>query len=144
MTAHAFRARTPEGPAEVPLNRSILVVEDDAEIRESLQRALEAEGYPTRSAANGAEALRMLMSEGQPGLVFLDLMMPVMSGPELLARMRQEPRLAKVPVVIVSAWVHEAGALRDTQGVLKKPIPLASLLQTAQQYCGAASPDGPS
>lgn len=117
--------------------RPILVVEDDEDIRETLQQVLEAEGYATSGAANGAEALHQLLSDRVPCLVLLDLMMPIMSGPELLVRMRQDPRLVAIPVIIVSAWAQEAEKTSGAQGFLKKPVDLEALLNVAGQYCTA-------
>lgn len=119
--------------------RPILVVEDDEDIRETLQQVLETEGYSTAGAANGAEALGALLSDRMPCLVLLDLMMPIMSGPELLSRMRQDPRLASIPVIIVSAWAQEAEKTSGAQGFLKKPVDLEALLEVAGQFC-ASSP----
>ena len=118
-----------------PSLRPILVVEDDDDIRETLQDVLEAEGYATLAASNGAEALHVLLSGRVPCLILLDLMMPIMSGPELLTRMRQDPRLSSIPVIIVSAWAQEAEKTSGAQGFLKKPVDLEALLHVAAQYC---------
>lgn len=125
----------PEMTSQSHPKRPILVVEDDADIRSTLRQVLEAEGFSTDGAQNGAEALRKLLGDQMPCLVLLDLMMPIMSGPELLARMRQDPRLSSIPVVLVSAWAHEAEATEGAQGFLKKPIDLGALLDVAGRYC---------
>src|SRR3989442_228935 len=83
--------------------KEILIVEDDPDIRESLQVVLETEGYNARTAANGKEGVAALESLEHPCLVLLDLMMPVMNGWEFLAVQRNDERLNKVPVVVVSA-----------------------------------------
>jgi len=116
---------------------SILVVEDDPDISESLRDVLESEGYPVITAANGAEALRSLSELGQPCLIFLDMMMPVMSGDEFLTLLRKQERFSEVPVVIVSAWANETRAARAlSQGFVKKPASVAALLEAAGGFCG--------
>ena len=82
----------------------VLVVDDDADIRESVSDVLTDEGYRVEQASNGAEALVKLADrERPPCLVFLDMMMPVMSGGELLAALARGDRLKNLPVVVVSA-----------------------------------------
>jgi two-component system chemotaxis response regulator CheY len=116
---------------------NILVVEDDRELRESLCHFLEDSGYQTQGAANGAEGLRVLLGDDVPGLVLLDLMMPIMSGTELLDRMRQDPRMQSIPVVLVSAWAKEAVMVHGAQGFLKKPIDPGALLTTVTTHLPA-------
>lgn len=81
----------------------ILVVEDDSDIRETLQQVLELEGYRVATAANGHEGLAALETGERPSLILLDLMMPVMSGAEMLDHLRTDERLADIPVVVVTA-----------------------------------------
>jgi CheY-like chemotaxis protein len=80
----------------------VLVVDDDADIRESLAHVLAEEGYQVSEAANGLQALAE-MERGHPDVVLLDLMMPVMDGWKTLEILRRTPRHAGVPVVILSA-----------------------------------------
>jgi serine/threonine protein kinase/CheY-like chemotaxis protein len=126
------------GMGAPPLNvdrppRSVLIVEDDPAIREALQSALEAEGHVAHGAGNGCDALDILGRIPKPGLILLDLMMPVMSGWELLERLRADPDLSGIPVVVVSAVVQndEIAASR----VLKKPIELNMLLRVVEELC---------
>ncbi len=79
-----------------------LVVEDDAANREMLRRLLEKAGLRVFEAANGAEGLDVARRE-RPGVVLLDLMMPVMNGFEFLACLRRDPELKRIPVVVVTA-----------------------------------------
>ena len=86
--------------------KRILLVEDDADIRLQVVLALELEGYEVVQASNGKEALALLRSsspEGLPCCIILDLMMPVMDGWEFRRRQREDPALASVPVVVLSA-----------------------------------------
>ena len=120
--------------------RTILVVEDDPDIAESLTDVLESEGYLVVTAQNGVEGLNCLRDIDKPCLIFLDLMMPVMSGGEFLAVLRRDQKYASVPVVVVSAWPKEASQVRSqSQGFVKKPVALDSLLETADRFCAGAS-----
>jgi two-component system response regulator CpxR len=110
---------------------SVMVVDDDAAIRETLRELLEQEGYEVLSAENGKEALEMLeRSNPLPGVLLLDLMMPVMSGWEVLEALQASPRLGAMPVVVVSAMGAPCSLF------LQKPVKLARLLEVVGQYCG--------
>ncbi len=147
------RARAQEHPRAEggePMNHKqrstggILVVEDDALIRESLCDALESEGYDVVMGSNGQEALALLRAMPAPCLILLDLMMPVMTGVEFLAAIRRIAGFAAIPVVVVSAWPDEAAKVSDkTQGYLKKPVSLNALLTTIQTFCAARARRAP-
>jgi CheY-like chemotaxis protein len=116
----------------------ILVVEDDRAIREVLTDVLESEGYQVLNAANGRDAIQLLQSSTPPCLILLDLMMPVMNGWQFRDVQRQDPALAPVPVVVISADSDlpiKAAAI-EANDFLKKPIELNRLLNTVEQYCG--------
>ena len=81
---------------------SVLLVEDDIETREMMARTLEKAGWAVSEAGNGQEALD-IMSDLQPGLVLLDLMMPVMDGFDFLTAMRAQPEWRHVPVIVITA-----------------------------------------
>ena len=120
----------------IPL-RHIMVVEDDEAIRETLAEVLEGEGYGVTRAANGAEALERLHGSGRADLILLDLMMPVMDGWELRARLRSDPQYAAIPVVVVSAH-HAVAGQADRLGVqawLAKPFDIDHLLGTIDRLC---------
>ena len=117
-------------------SRTILVVEDDHDIAESLSDVLQSVGYRVVTAANGLEGLDSLREIGPPCLILLDLMMPVMSGGEFLSVLRRHEKFSTVPVVVVSAWPREAAQVRgQSQGFVKKPVELDSLLESANQFC---------
>src|SRR5260370_35631662 len=82
--------------------RPILIVEDDLDIRDALQEILEDEGYLPYAAANGAEALEVLDRVPKPGLVLLDLMMPVMDGYQFLEIFRANPEFSAIPAGVVT------------------------------------------
>ena len=116
---------------------AILIVDDEADIRDSLREWLEDEGYDVLTAADGAEALDQLSADALPCLIILDLLMPNVSGNEVYRRMQSDPRLAGVPVV-----VSTSDPSRAPSGVLimKKPVDLKRLLGTVRQHCAGASP----
>ena len=108
-------------------SRTLLLVDDDEDILQALEEVLDAHGYSTRRAANGLEALAQLEREPTPVLVILDLMMPVMSGWQLLEELCQRPALAHVPVIVVSAS-RERVAAPSLKGQLSKPFSIPDLL----------------
>jgi CheY-like chemotaxis protein len=116
----------------------VLIVDDDEAIREAMQTALETEGYETAIAAQGEEALTWLGEHPFPGLVLLDLMMPIMDGWEVIDRLRQAGRLAEVPIVVITAFGRNLGSATGFP-LLRKPIELADLMAAVDQHCGAAA-----
>ncbi len=118
--------------------KSILIVEDERDIRETLQEALELEGYVVYSAANGRDAIERLDTIPRPCLILLDLMMPVMTGWQFLEVQKRDARIAPIPVVIVTAAAGKV-ASEDIAGLLRKPIAMEVLLKVVEQYCGMPS-----
>ncbi|HEX3597672.1 MAG TPA: response regulator [Polyangiaceae bacterium] len=112
---------------------SVLIVDDDDDIRETLKELCEDEGYDVATAANGLQAMEALGGAILPCVVILDLIMPFMTGNEVFAQMQQDQRLAKVPVI-----VSTSDPSRAPSGVLimKKPIDLDRLLGAIRRYCG--------
>lgn len=114
--------------------KSILVVEDDTAIRETIAMVLESEGYLVHTASNGAEGLTILKRGDRPNLILLDLNMPVMDGWEFMKVYPTTDGLAQVPIVVLTA----NGGSKIPGGVsehFNKPIELANLLSVAQRYC---------
>jgi CheY-like chemotaxis protein len=107
----------------------VLLVDDDDDIREILEMSLSGAGYEVRSAANGREALAAIAQE-VPDVVLLDMMMPVMSGPEFLKEVRSDERYREMPVLVVTAWPGEGATLPGAQGVVAKPVDLSELVRT--------------
>lgn len=107
----------------------ILLVEDDVAIRETVSECLSSEGYRVAAAEHGADALARLTGGERPALVLLDLVMPVMNGAELVARVRAEPSLAGLPVVLMTAAISvPTEALPQVDATLVKPFDLDDLL----------------
>jgi CheY-like chemotaxis protein len=121
--------------------KSILVIEDDKDIRETIAQVLEIEGYPVASASNGAEAVQVLEKLPKPSLILLDLMMPIMNGWQFMEKQKDDTAFASLPVVVVSALPANAAfadvkAVEGAVGYIKKPISLTALMEVVQQYCG--------
>ncbi len=119
--------------------RPVLVVDDDPDIRETLRFVLEEAGYRVYSAENGKDALEVLAgADPLPGLILLDLMMPIMSGDEMLRALKAVHALAHIPVTIVTASGAPMPPLAT--GLLKKPVDLDVLLRVVARSCqvGAA------
>jgi CheY-like chemotaxis protein len=113
-----------------PLRRvvpRILVVDDNPDVRETVTAVLEAEGYRVECAENGAQAL-VALHHGIPNAVLLDLIMPVMSGWELLQIVREDERWSKIPIIVLSA-------VRSPEGLphLSKPIGVQELLDALER-----------
>jgi len=127
---------SPAGRAVAPRSRAVLVVDDDRDIRETLQEVLELEGYEVATARNGLEALAR-MRAARPALVLLDLFMPVMDGIEFRRRQLEEVELSDVPVVVVSAaaGIEERIAALGVTGHLEKPLRIERLFEVVERFC---------
>jgi CheY-like chemotaxis protein len=112
---------------------SVLVVDDERDIREAVAEALKDEGYQVLDARDGAEALRQLRAH-HPAVVLLDLMMPGMNGWEFCAARKREPELCGIPVIVISALGRVSGI--DAQAFLQKPFELEALVSAVRQYAG--------
>jgi CheY-like chemotaxis protein len=109
------------------MSRTILILEDDADILEALAVVIEDEGFDVAAAANDEEGLRVLASIGAPCLILLDWWMPVLSGREFLARLQADPAMRTVPVVVMTA-----AGIAPPPGVaafLRKPFSVSQLLE---------------
>jgi CheY-like chemotaxis protein len=134
----AVGIRDPRMPTIPQTRKRILIVEDDAAIRDALTLLLRDEGYAVVGAPNGLEALRHLKENGPPDLILLDLMMPVMDGWQFSKEQQQDPSLKGVPVVLLSANgnVQQRASMLGAVGFLQKPVEVAELLDAIHRYCG--------
>jgi CheY-like chemotaxis protein len=124
--------------AAADCERRVLVVDDDASIRETLTDLLGDEGYRVTTATNGAEALSLLRSPGErrPCVILLDLMMPVMNGTEFYAEHQRDPTLAEIPIVVISADGNLALKAATFGGeFLTKPVRLETVLGVISRLC---------
>lgn len=112
----------------------LLLVEDDAGIRQALEELLELMGVRVVSAVNGEDAWTLLHERGlSPALVLLDLFLPGLDGIALLGRIRADVRLRSLAVVTMSAAVKERPPLADAH--LEKPFDVERLLAVVRQHC---------
>ena len=113
----------------------VLIVEDDADLREMMAQLLSLEGYRTETASNGRDALRYLERGDPPDVILLDLMMPIMDGWEFRRRQVQNPHIAGVPVVVLSALDPARAADLGGTAFLKKPLDFDRLLELVRRFC---------
>ncbi len=113
--------------------RSVLVVEDDHDIRVALRNMLEDEGYHVDTATDGRSALQVLEAAAtRPDLILLDLMLPVMDGWELARELRARPHLAAIPIVVITAFDRVPPP--QAAAILKKPLVPDHLLRTIARH----------
>ena len=115
---------------------SVLIIDDDLDIRREVSEILREEGLDVMTASNGGEALRLLRSSLPPSVVLLDLMMPGTSGWEFRRTQLAEPALASIPVLVFSSFdsgPRNAADLR-AQGFLSKPCSIAELLAAINPF----------
>lgn len=114
----------------------VLIVEDDQDIRELMVEILESEGYSTMAAACGREGLQKLTdSVKKPDLILLDLRLPGLDGFQFREAQLQNPSIADIPVVLISAdtGLEEKNNRIGASGVLKKPVELDALVEMVKQ-----------
>jgi len=110
---------------------SVLVVDDEIDIRQAVVEVLAEEGYEVIAACDGVEALAQLRAH-HPDLVLLDLMMPRMSGWEFRAEQQHDPSVSDIPVIVLSALGRVSSIEAD--GFLPKPFDLEDLLSKVRRY----------
>lgn len=117
--------------------KTILVVEDDWVIRETLSELLSSEGYRVLTAENGLEGLHALRAASDVSAVLLDLQMPVMNGEKFLDALEtlEDARLRSVPVLVLTA--RREGLDRPVAGLLRKPVNVEVLLERLRGLCEA-------
>ena len=114
----------------------VLVVEDDDDVREALLLLLDDEGVRAVGATDGRDALEKIAAGFRPSLILLDLMMPVMDGERFLHHRKVNPRLARIPVVVVSAMqrMRVDPVELDVDEMIPKPVDPVRVLETVRQY----------
>jgi CheY-like chemotaxis protein len=113
----------------------VLIVEDDADLREMMAQLLTLEGFQAATVANGREALEYLHGADKPDLILLDLMMPVMDGWEFRRQQQADPHIAPVPVVVLSALDPNRATALEADAFLKKPLDFDRLITLVRTYC---------
>jgi CheY-like chemotaxis protein len=117
----------------------VLIVDDEPFNIDVLEQALDGTDYQVVTASNGKEAWDKIQSE-QPDLILLDLMMPVMDGFAVLAKVKEDSMLRDIPIIIVSAE-HDSksvvkGIKQGAEDYLIKPVNTAHFLQKVKEFLG--------
>jgi CheY-like chemotaxis protein len=115
------------------VTHTVLVVEDDEDLRELMRDALEQNGYAVVAAEDGQDALDKIGGIEKICVVILDLLMPVMNGWEFLRQFRERPEQADVPVVVHTSAPNAAPA--GASRVVQKPVLFDRLLSIVREYC---------
>ena len=119
----------------------MLIVDDDDEIRESLETILGQEGYSVRSAPNGRVALEILARIDRPHAILLDLMMPVMDGYAFAEAIDADPRHRGVPIIVLTA--STARSVAGTRRLLRKPVAIDDVLAALDEVTSRAPAERP-
>jgi CheY-like chemotaxis protein len=117
--------------------KTIMVVDDDAEVREAVSDLLESHGYAVIPASNGREALDELKIHNlRPSLILLDVMMPVMDGQTFCAEQQADPELKDIPVVVFTAFGAALDKMKavDAMPRLEKPVRAEQLLDSVEMW----------
>ena len=127
---------------ETPNNcSSILIVEDEDSIRQTLCDVFELKGFAVYSASNGEEGITELRKmPKKPCVVLLDLMMPVKNGWNFLDVQRNDPALSDIPVIICSAYEESAKSIH-CDAYVAKPLQLATLFAAIEKFCPEIVPN---
>lgn len=112
---------------------TVLLVDDDFENRWALQLALESVGYRVVQAENGRDALQKTR-QMNPQLVITDCQMPEMDGIELCRRLRCQPVLSDIPIILLSAIEEPELVPRPWSAFLRKPAPVEQLMSTVNLF----------
>jgi CheY-like chemotaxis protein len=128
--------------AENRVMRTVLVVEDDDDLRLVVSQTLERKGFRVVEARDGQEALEQL-ARAAADLILLDLMMPRMSGWEFRRRQLADARIARIPVVVMTATATLDEAAIEAEDILRKPISFASLIATVERHARPRTPPAP-
>src|SRR5262245_52600735 len=115
-------------------SRTILVVDDDEMIQESIREVLADEGYEVALAQSGVEALAQLRNGDRPALILLDLMMPGMDGWQFRAEQKRDPTLREIPVVVITAAGSSVKSTIDADEFMTKPVRLEDLLSVVKRF----------
>jgi CheY-like chemotaxis protein len=127
-----------------PMAPRILIVDDTPAVLDIVRKCLEGEGYYVSTCLEGRDALRLAQTE-RPDVIMLDVVMPEVSGWEVLAQLRADPKFTRTPVIVCTAYVSEAlGRLNELKGpdrhlgLLPKPFELEELIEVVGSVSAAA------
>lgn len=129
----------PAAPAAASAHRRVLVVEDEADIREAISELLQLSGFAVQQAADGQEALQQLREGRVPELIVTDLLMPRLNGWDLLQELKRHPDWSEIPVVVVSAASPSTATRVPVEAVLAKPVQRGELVSSVARACERAA-----
>ncbi len=129
------RPAAPRPPATGKMTH-VLLVEDDASIREMMVILLESEGFSVIPVADGADALAYLKEGGRARVVLLDLMMPRMDGWTFRRQQRADPAIADIPVIVVSACLGASASSLGAAATFQKPVDVSQVVGAVRQIAG--------
>lgn len=133
----------PKPQSQSDTRSRVLLVEDDTLIRENLEEILLLEGYEVVPAIDGLHALEILREQPAPHLVITDLQMPRANGWVLAMELRRDPKLANLPLVVISG-VHDsraAGGFLGASATFQKPFDVPAFLETLERLLDPKLPD---
>ncbi|MVN21366.1 response regulator [Mucilaginibacter arboris] len=122
------------------VNKTILVCDDDQDILEMLVFVLETYGYRAVAESNSPNMFNAIKKE-HPGLVIIDLWMPLMTGDEVVKQLRKSPETERLPVIVISANI-DGKETADNAGAnhfISKPFDIVNLIDKVEEYYAQAS-----
>jgi CheY-like chemotaxis protein len=136
----------PELPVTTPSGPTVLVVDDTPALLDVVRKCLEGEGYRVVTCLESRHAVRLAREE-RPHAVMLDVVMPEVSGWDVLAELRSDPGLSRIPVIVCTAYVAEAlGRMVELQrdpdqqlGLLPKPFDIDELIEVVESVTSVSS-----
>jgi CheY-like chemotaxis protein len=127
----------------MPSRSIVLVVDDDADIRQAVKETLVFEGYEVAEARDGEDAFGYLHGHPRPGLILLDWNMTPMNGEQFMTQLQHEPVISTIPVVLLTADMRPEAKFRSRPfvGLLRKPVDLDALFAVVSRYCDQPTPE---
>ena len=126
-------------PVMTPATCRVLLVEDNAESLSGLFALLSDIGFSVCPTSNGGEAVDLLTQGARPNVILLDLMMPKVTGWEVLKHLRSDPELRDIPVIVMTALDLDEARVVGADLVLHKPIQPGELIDAVQRLSGTRS-----
>ncbi|HLV67804.1 MAG TPA: response regulator [Polyangiaceae bacterium] len=121
----------------------VLIIDDDIELREALAEGLSMEGFRVATVGNGREGLDYLQEAIPPHVILVDLIMPIMNGWQFCEAKNADPRLARIPVVALSAAAKKdptSPYFLDVQDIVVKPVMMDELLSVVRRFVPSTLP----
>lgn len=114
---------------------TVLIIEDDTDLREGLEELISSEGYHVVTARDGQAGISLLNACANPSLILLDVKMPNFNGNQFMTAMKSKPDFRNIPIVVVSAETPDAQTIERADGFLTKPINLDAMYKVIKKYC---------